>query len=246
MPLTRRLGWRRGELRHFLQAALLRPVPRDHRESDAAFRRRRVITTVTLLVGAVLLGIGINLPPGDPRFLWATTALAGVWTVGALLSGRLHMGRAWTRGGDHARPVVQSLALGLLAVAIFCGGAVLVAQVPFLRTSVEQVLDHARYASLPVVAVITLLNGLAEELFFRGAVFAAIGARHAVLISTGLYALVTTATGNVMLVFAAVLLGLLVGMQRRVTGGVLGPMITHTTWSMSMLLLLPPLLTALT
>ena len=46
-----------------------------------------------------------------------------------------------------------------------------------------------------------------------------------------------------MLVFAAVVLGLLVGLQRRVTGGVLGPMLVHVTWSLSMLFLLPVLVT---
>ncbi|WP_307785203.1 hypothetical protein [Janibacter melonis] len=32
------------------------------------------------------------------------------------------------------------------------------------------------------------------------------------------------------------------GLQRRVTGGVLGPIITHLTWSLGMLFLLPPTL----
>jgi membrane protease YdiL (CAAX protease family) len=39
--------------------------------------------------------------------------------------------------------------------------------------------------------VITLVNGIAEELFFRGALFAAIGMWHPVLISTVLYASTT-------------------------------------------------------
>ena len=64
--------------------------------------------------------------------------------------------------------------------------------------------------------------------------------------STLLYAGATFASGNGMLVFAAVVLGLVVGLQRRVTGGVLAPILTHVTWSMSMLFLLPPLLRALT
>ena len=34
----------------------------------------------------------------------------------------------------------------------------------------------------------------------------------------------------------------LVGLQRRVTGGVLAPIITHLVWSLGRLLLLPPLL----
>lgn len=236
---------RLDELRHFLHAALVRPVPRDHRESDRAFRRRRVFCAVTLVVGAVVLGVGLNVPPGDPLFLVLTAVLALVWSVGAVLAGPLRLGRAWTREGGLTRPVVQSLALGLLAAGVFCAGAVLVAQVPLLQDAVDDVLDHARYAALPLVAVITLVNGLAEELFFRGALYAAVGGNQ-VLVTTALYVLVTVATGNVMLVFAAAVLGLLVGAQRRVTGGVLGPMVTHVTWSMSMLLVLPPLLAALT
>jgi membrane protease YdiL (CAAX protease family) len=226
-----------------LRAALFDPVPRDHRESDAAFRRRRVVAVATVVVGAVVLGFSLNLAPGDDRFYLFTTALAAVWTVGAFLSGRLHLGRAHTRRGTRlARPIVQSLVLGVALVGLFVAGAVIVAQIPALSDQVNDVLDHARYGSLPVVALITAVNGVAEELFFRGALFAAIGVRHPVPISTALYTLTTVVSGNVMLVLAAALLGVLVGMQRRVTGGVLGPIITHLTWSMSMLFVLPPLL----
>ena len=35
------------------------------------------------------------------------------------------------------------------------------------------------------------------------------------------------------------MLGLIVGLQRRATGGILAPIITHLTWSVSMLYLLP-------
>ncbi len=90
-----------------------------------------------------------------------------------------------------------------------------------------------------------MLNGVAEELFFRGALFAAIGRHRPVFWSTAIYTLTTVATGNVMLVFSALCLGLVVGLQRRVTGGVLAPIITHVTWSLGMLLILPPLLNAL-
>ena len=47
-----------------------------------------------------------------------------------------------------------------------------------------------------------------------------------------------------MLVFAAAALGTIVGVLRAVTGGVMAPMITHVTWSLSMLLILPPLIGA--
>jgi hypothetical protein len=55
------------------------------------------------------------------------------------------------------------------------------------------------------------------------------------------YTVVTLATGNVMLGFASVLLGVLCGLQRRASGGVLAPVLTHVSWSLAMLLALPPL-----
>jgi membrane protease YdiL (CAAX protease family) len=127
-------------------------------------------------------------------------------------------------------------------VTLFVLGALVVRQVPPLRAAVNAVLDHARLGSFAVVAVIAVVNGLAEELFFRGALFAAIGRRQPVLVSTAVYTLTTVTSGNAMLVFAALVLGLLVALQRRMTGGLLAPMITHLTWSLGMLFLLPPIL----
>jgi hypothetical protein len=49
------------------------------------------------------------------------------------------------------------------------------------------------------------------------------------------------AGGNPLLVFAAAVLGAVVGLQRRAGGGVLAPVLTHITWSMTMLLVLPPI-----
>ena len=42
-----------------------------------------------------------------------------------------------------------------------------------------------------------------------------------------------------MLAFAAVLLGAVVGLERRASGGILGPILTHVTWSVTMLFVLP-------
>ncbi len=65
---------------------------------------------------------------------------------------------------------------------------------------------------MPLLLVITAVNGVAEELFFRGAVYAAI-TRYPVPVTTVAYVLATLATGNVMLAFAAVLLGVVVGLN---------------------------------
>jgi membrane protease YdiL (CAAX protease family) len=231
-----------AELRAFVRAAVIQPVARDHTESDAAFHRRRVVAVVTLLVGAALLAWALRIEPGDKTFYAATLLLAVVWTVGALLSGPLHLGRAHTRLGGQTRPVVQSLALGTLLLAVFLAGALVVARIPVLRQPVEDLLDHARFGSLALVAALTALNGIAEELYFRGALYAAIGRRHAVLISTVVYGLTTVGSAIPLLVLAALALGLVTGLQRRVTGGILGPVITHLVWSLGMLFLLPPTL----
>lgn len=231
------------ELSRFVRAALFDPVPRDHRDPPAVFRRRRIVAALTLVVGAVLLAWTLRIPPGDPRFYLAALVLAAVWAGGALISGPLHLGQAHTRRGDRlARPIVQSLALGALLLAVFCAGAVAVAQIPALRGPVDELLDHARFGSLWIVLGITVLNGIAEELYFRGALYTALPNRHAVLITTVIYALTTVGSRVPLLVFAAVVLGLVTALQRRVTGGILGPIITHITWSGGMLLLLPLIL----
>jgi hypothetical protein len=62
-----------------------------------------------------------------------------------------------------------------------------------------------------------------------------------VVVTTVAYGAVTLATGNVMLAFAGLLLGTLVGLERRATGGILAPILTHVTWSVSMLFVLPAL-----
>ncbi|WP_341351056.1 hypothetical protein [Nocardioides convexus] len=55
------------------------------------------------------------------------------------------------------------------------------------------------------------------------------------------YVLATLATGNVMLAFAAIILGVVVGLERRASGGILGPVITHCSRSLTMLFALPAL-----
>lgn len=227
-------------LHRVLGPALIDRVPRDHAESDDAFRRRRVVVAVALLLGAVLLGLSLRVQPGDPSFYALTGALAATWLVGGFLSGPLHLGRI-RFGQALRRPVLTPIALGLAAAAVFVVGGLVVREIPPLRDRVSAVLDHADGQVLWPVLLITVVNGVAEEVFFRGALFAAVGRRYPVLISTVTYAVATLATGNPMLAFAALLLGALLGLERRASGGVLAPTLTHVTWSTAMLLCLPPL-----
>ena len=223
----------------WLRRSLVDVVPRDQRESPTAWRRRRLVTVGVLVVGGVVLGWSLRLPPGDDLFYAGTAALAAVWAVGAVLSGPLHLGRI-AMEDRLARPIITPLVLGLGLAAVFVVGALVVRQLPWLAEQVARVMEHADLASLPLVVVITAVNGIAEELFFRGALYAAIP-RHPVVWTSAAYTVVTLATGNVMLGFASVLLGVLCGLQRRASGGVLAPVLTHVSWSLAMLLALPPL-----
>lgn len=229
-----------GRVSKVLRPALVDRVPRDHQQPDSEFKRRRIVSAITLVLGATLLGVSLAVRPGDPAFYWLTFALAAVWVIGGLSSGQLHLGYIPFRGSLR-RPIITPIALGLAAAAVFVIGALVVREIPPLRDFTQTVLDHARYGSLALVAVITLVNGIAEEFFFRGGLYAAIGVRYPVVISTVIYTVVTFASGNPMLVFAAFTLGAVLGLQRRASGGILAPILTHVTWSTVMLFALPPI-----
>ena len=226
-----------------VRPVLIDKVERDHRQSDAAFLRRRIVVAITLALGATLLGLSFSVRQGDPTFYPLTFGLAATWTLGSVLSGPLHLGHIHL-AGRLRRPTITPIAVGLLLAAIFVLGALIIRTIPSLVRLAEDVLGYARLGNLWVICVITLVNGIAEELFFRGALFAAIGVRHAVLISTVLYVLATVAGGNLVLVFTAAVLGTVVGLERRASGGILAPILTHVTWSLSMLFVLPPLFAA--
>lgn len=232
------------ELGRFVRAALMEPVSPSHPPpSRAQLVRRRLTAAVTITLGAILLAITLRTESGGRQFFVLGLILAALWIIGALASGPLRLGVARTRSGERSRAVVQSLAIAVILIVLFLTGALLVAQVPGLREPVLELLEHGRDGPLATVALLTALNGVGEELFFRGALYAAFGGGWlAVGLTTGLYTLTTIGSGVPLLVLAAAVLGLVTALQRRVTGGVLGPIITHVSWSVSMLLLLPPVL----
>ncbi len=242
------LGMRRLGLH--LRASLWDMTPRDHRQSPAEFRRRQVVSVVVLIIGAIVLAFSLRLEPGNKWFYLATTGLAAVWALGAFASGPLHLGRIGhpePTGGVAPRPVLQPILIGAALAVVFVLGALVVREIPWMTVTggrvdlseqVRTVLRHAQQGNALILLVVTVLNGIAEELFFRGAMYAAIP-RHQVAITTVAYTVATLATGNFMLGFAAVLLGVVVGLQRRASGGILAPILTHLTWSVTMLYALP-------
>lgn len=211
-----------------------------HHEPPRVVLYRRVVVAITLIVGAVVLGLSLRQTPGDPNFYWLTLALAGVWLGGALLSGPLHLGGICWRGRNQ-RPVITGTSIGLLLGGVFIVGALVVREITPVASLITRVLEYSTQGSFLLIVLITVVNGVTEEVFFRGALYTALGRHHPVAISTVLYVVATMAAGNLMLGFAGIILGTVSALERRATGGILASMLTHFVWGLTMVLVLPPI-----
>lgn len=139
-----------------------------HNEPPTIARRRRVVVAITLVLGAAVLGYSLRRHPGESSFYWLTLGLAAVWTVGALSSGPLHLGGICWRGRNQ-RPVITGTTVGLLLGGAFVVGGLIAREIPAVSALITRVLLFAHHGWLPLVVAITVINGIAEELFFRGA-----------------------------------------------------------------------------
>jgi uncharacterized protein len=211
-----------------------------HNEPPSVVRRRRVVVVVVLVLGAAALGMALRRHPGEPSFYWWSLALAGVWALGAFASGPLHLGGARWRGRNQ-RPVISGTVIGLLLGAVFVLGGLIARQIPVVAELITRILHYTDQGSWRLTMAIALLGAIAEEAFYRGALFTALGRHHPLLISTVVYVAATLASGNLMLAFAAIFLGTVCALERRATGGVLAPILTHFVWTLVVLLALPPL-----
>jgi hypothetical protein len=212
-----------------------------YHEPPAVILRRRIVVVIFLVIGAVVLGFSLKTPPGDRSFYLWTFLLAGVWFVGAMLSRPIHLGRIQVRGRNQ-RPYITGTLIGLGLGGLFLVGGLVARTIPRVHDLIARVLQYAEHGSLWLVLGITLINGIAEECFFRGAVYAALGRHYPVVISTLVYIAATLASGNLMLSFAAIILGTVCALERRITGGVVAPILTHFWWSVLMVLALPPII----
>jgi membrane protease YdiL (CAAX protease family) len=193
------------------------------------------------LGAAALLRSSFAAKAGSTRFYLLTTCLAGTWTGGALGAGPiLWCGDGWRdRPASAARTlIVVPVITGAATFAVFYGAARVARHHRTLRCAIASVLRYAEAGSTPLVVLIAAGSGVAEELFFRGALWS--GSRP-LRTTTLAYAASTAATGNPALVLAGLITSVIFGRQRHATGGVLAPAVTHVTWSVLMLRYLPPL-----
>ena len=216
-------------------------APVHHDEPHTVVLRRRRVVAATALLGAGVLGVSLRASPNSARFYVLTLSAAATWTVGGIVSGPLHLGWIESRDRNLRRPVVVPVATGVGAFAFFYGCALVARRIPFLDRAIGRVLVFAEEGNGPLVLLTTYANGVGEEVFFRGALYTALPSDQAVVASTLVYTLATVTTRNPSLVLAAGVMGVLFGMQRRASGGLQAPLLTHLTWSTLMVRYLPPL-----
>jgi membrane protease YdiL (CAAX protease family) len=217
----------------------MRKPPRFHREPDHACRGRPTAVAGVCIAGAGLLGASFSTKPGSAPFYVLSLGAACTWLIGGLQAGGVRVGREHA-APDGFRAVVAPIATGVAAFGFFYGAARIAHRIPVLNEALSSVLRYAQKGSNPLVMLTALANGVGEEVFFRGAVFTAVEDRHLVLASTAIYTLTATATRNPALMLASAAMGVLFGLQRRATGGIQAPVLTHLTWSTLMLRFLPP------
>ena len=204
-------------------------------------RQPKVIASICV-TGAALLGASFSTKPGSPRFYAASLGAAGIWLIGGLRSGPRYPGRQHGRPDQLRRTVVAPIAAGAAAFGVFYVGAQIARRIPVLNAAITTVMRYTHEGSGPLMMATVVVNAIGEEVFFRGALFDAVDdRRRGVSTSTAVYSLVITATRNPALVLASGIMGTLFARQRRATGGIQAPTLTHVTWSMLMLRFLPPL-----
>ena len=205
-------------------------------DGPAARRRRSAVTAATIVVGTVLLAATLRVPHGSVWFTVLGLLVAATWTIGAVISGPIpfqpERAMSW-------RMFAGPVGVGVAAFMVFVAAYLVARHLPVFGSALNGVLATADASPTAVVLFVALVNGAGEELFFRGALHAALEPYRPAVSTTIVYVAVTAASGNVALVIAAAVMGSVLSLERLATRGVLAPMVTHVTWSTLMVLALP-------
>jgi membrane protease YdiL (CAAX protease family) len=202
----------------------------------AARRRRRVVTAIAVVVGTALLAATLRVPDGSAWFNVLALLVAATWTVGSFASGPIPL------QPDRRAPwrtMLGPVVVGIAAFGVFVIAYLVVRHLPLVGPALDGVLATADAGPIAVVLFVALVNGAGEELFFRGALHAALEPHRPAIATTIVYVGVTAATGNLALVIAAAVMGTVFSLERLSTHGVPAPIVTHLTWSTLMVLALP-------
>jgi hypothetical protein len=153
-------------------------VPPAHAEPATVRSRRRRVVIATGIGGAGLLGISLSTKAGSPQFYILTMGVAGTWVAGAFGSGSVQLDRIPGRENTQRRPVVVPVLTGAGAFGLFYGAARLARHIPPLNRAIGSVLRYADDGSTRLVLLTAGANAVAEELYFRGALWSVVEESH--------------------------------------------------------------------
>jgi len=202
--------------------------------TDRPIDRRAVLAVV---VGTAAFGVALALRERiDP---WLATAAAAAVATGVA---------AWALGRARLAALLAVDGRGALGAALL--GALLVGATHLAFRLVPPALGHhvaSLYASIDVAtpraarAALTRAVVLAEELVWRGCALALVAAprRASAALAVALYALPQLASGEWLLLVAALGLGTLFAVQRLRSGRLVEPLITHAIWSVAIFVVVP-------
>jgi membrane protease YdiL (CAAX protease family) len=203
---------------------------------------QRVVVAITLVVGTALLGYGLHSPGDSAGFYGGTIGAAAVWFAGGFAAGGVRW-RPPPGAVPQRRQFAIAAGVGVALYGFLVGLDLAVREIPFLDDALDRILSDADRGPLLAVLSVTLLNAVAEEVFFRGAAFTMVdrrsGERVAVVATTVVYVAVTAVSANVVLIAAAVLIGAATAVERRVTGAIGPTVVTHVLWSTLMVTAFP-------
>ena len=207
-------------------------------ELAARFRQHRRLAAAGLC-GTGLLAMSFSAEAGSPEFYLLTSALASTWTAGAVGSGPVPAGGTPGRGrlGALAEPVLA----GAATFGLFYAAARIARRSPVLNRAVSSVFHYVHEGSVPLVLLSACVNAVAEELYFRGAVWKLTEGSRPLAATTLVYTAATGSTRNIALVLGGAATSVVFGAERARSGGVVAPAVAHVTWSVLMLTFLPPL-----
>ena len=187
-----------------------------------------------LIVGAVLLAITLNVDDGTSQFYAAGFALAATWlTAYAFAPTRPRQARQRTRDA------CLGLLVGSAMFGVFVFGSWVTRGLHVFDHAVDDLLATADSGSIGWVLTLAGVNGVAEELFFRGTLIDATHRRFAYAAGIGPYVLFSLPSGNIALVTAAAVMGTVFTVLRMRTGALTASITTHLSWSALMILAFP-------
>jgi membrane protease YdiL (CAAX protease family) len=211
-------------------------------EADRLGRRWMLVCTA-LVLGAVLVGATLRFDRGSAGFYVAGYLLAGVWIGASLLATDQRAARRALF--DVPTEITGGVVVGAVMFVVFVVGAAAGRQFSVLAGPIDHILRTADGGSLAAVMTLALVNGVAEELFFRGVLVDALAARRerstrdVFVWSTVVYVVVTSVAGNTALTLAAVVMGAVFAAERWYTRSLVAPVVTHLVWSTLMILVFP-------